>query len=77
MSSSATPAPVCPCGSTSVEPGFVDDVKSHYARVRWVVGKLKVGVFGGTRRAARSTYYLQGRRCTDCGRVELFAVLPT
>ncbi|WP_460305058.1 hypothetical protein [Actinocorallia aurea] len=62
------------CGSEEVEPGFVEDGGDHsHGFARWVEGPLAVGLFGRAKRFGRLRRRIEAWRCTQRGRLELFA----
>lgn len=61
----------CPCGSTSFEDGFIEDVAQ--GKVRWVEGAIEFGLLGNTKRSFRNHRMVRAVRCTACGQLVLFA----
>ncbi|MFJ6632691.1 hypothetical protein ACIQMR_15060 [Streptomyces sp. NPDC091376] len=62
------------CGTTDLEPGFVEDAGEHsrgYAR--WIAGPLERGILGGAKRMGRPRWQIDAYRCPKCGHLELFA----
>lgn len=62
------------CGSEQFEDGFLEDSgESSRGYIRWIVGPLERGIFGGARRMGKTRMIVTGKRCAVCGHVELFA----
>lgn len=62
------------CGEQQFDAGFVEDTgQGSLGAVRWVVGPLERGFFGGVVRFGRDRIDIHGFRCTSCGHLALFA----
>lgn len=65
------------CGSEQLEDGFLEDTgEASRGYIRWVIGPLERGLFGGAKRFGRARLVVTGKRCPRCGHLELFATEP-
>lgn len=65
------------CGSTNLDPGFIEDGGDHsrgYAR--WIAGRLERGPFGGARRMGKQRWEIEAYRCAQCGHLDLWVHNP-
>jgi hypothetical protein len=57
-----------------MEDGFLEDGGDNSRGfVRWIVGPLERGPFGGARRFGKVRLIVTGKRCSRCGHLSLFA----
>lgn len=66
------PAPPCiNCGGQSYSAGFAAD---RQLALEWYDSPLELGPLGNPRRLGIDRYKIQGVRCTQCGRLDLYAI---
>lgn len=67
-------APHCThCGSTDMEPGFLDDSgEGSRGYLRWIVGPLELGALGRAKRMGKQRFAVMTFRCRACAHLELF-----
>jgi len=62
------------CGAEVLEDGFIEDGGQSHGYARWIPGPLERGIFGGAKRLGRERLVIRGKRCTECGHLDLFAL---
>ena len=65
-----------PCCQAPYEPGGVIESRGRWAMsasARWASGKIRTGAFERVKTADLKLYVVEGRRCTACGALQLFA----
>ncbi|MCA9314880.1 MAG: hypothetical protein R3F05_05725 [Planctomycetota bacterium] len=65
-----------PCCHAPCEPGGIIESRGHWAMsvsARWASGRIRTGAFNRVLTADLKLYVVEGRRCTACGALQLFA----